>query len=158
GAVLNSYSYLPFGEPLQTSETVSNAFTYGGQLGVMREGNGLDYMRNRWYDVAQGRFTQEDPIGLASGANFYAYVGNNPVSFADPSGLTPIAVVLGGEVFLGEYSVAGGVALVDTAAGAAVAGQIGLTPAEVAFFVGGGSRVASEAASTVSWGNLSANP
>ena len=74
GVVLNTYSYLPFGESLGTSETVANPFQYVGQFGVMREGNGLDYMRNRWYAPAQGRFTQADPIGLAGGTNLYAYV------------------------------------------------------------------------------------
>ena len=54
GAVLNAYSYLPFGEFLLASETVPNPFTFVGQFGVMREENGLDYMRNRWYDSAQG--------------------------------------------------------------------------------------------------------
>ena len=72
GTALNNYDYLPFGEPLQISETVPNPFTFVGQFGVMREGNGLDFMRNRWYDPAQGRFTQQDPIGLAGERIFTA--------------------------------------------------------------------------------------
>jgi RHS repeat-associated protein len=89
GTVLNSYSYLPFGESLSASESVANPFTFVGQLGVMREGNGLDFMRSRWYEAAQGRFTQPDPIGLAGGTNLYAYVGNNPANLVDPHGLNP---------------------------------------------------------------------
>jgi RHS repeat-associated protein len=87
GTVLNSYSYLPFGEPLTVSETVANAFEFVGEFGVMRQGSSVDYMRNRWYVPTQGRFTQADPIGLAGGPNLYMYVGNDPVSFNDPTGL-----------------------------------------------------------------------
>jgi RHS repeat-associated protein len=87
GAVLNSYAYLPFGEALRATETIANPFKYVGQAGVMSDGSGLDYMRNRWYAPDQGRFTQPDPIGLAGGTNLYAYVGNGPASLVDPSGL-----------------------------------------------------------------------
>jgi hypothetical protein len=46
------------------------------------------YYRARWYDPGQGRFLSEDPIGFAGGdTNLYAYVGNDPVLFADPLGL-----------------------------------------------------------------------
>ncbi|MFL9951612.1 RHS repeat-associated core domain-containing protein [Paraburkholderia agricolaris] len=46
------------------------------------------YYRNRCYHPATGRFISEDPIGYASGqTNAYAYVGGNPVSYSDPSGL-----------------------------------------------------------------------
>ncbi|USX10603.1 RHS repeat-associated core domain-containing protein [Paraburkholderia fungorum] len=46
------------------------------------------YYRNRYYSPSIGRFISEDPIGYASGqANAYAYVGSNPVSYSDPSGL-----------------------------------------------------------------------
>jgi hypothetical protein len=39
-----------------------------------------------------GRFTSEDPIGLSSGINSFAYVGNNPQNKIDPSGLYDIDV------------------------------------------------------------------
>ncbi len=34
------------------------------------------------------RFISEDPIGLAGGVNVYTYVGNNPLSWVDPLGLS----------------------------------------------------------------------
>jgi RHS repeat-associated protein len=49
---------------------------------------GLD-MRNRVYDPETGRFTQEDPIGLAGGLNLYGFAGGDAVNFSDPFGLCP---------------------------------------------------------------------
>ena len=34
-----------------------------------------------------GRFTQENPIGLAGGLNLYGFAGGDPVNFSDPFGL-----------------------------------------------------------------------
>jgi len=51
----------------------------------------------RDYSPALGRYVESDPIGLAGGVNTYAYAGNNPVSFADPFGLSadPVADAAG---------------------------------------------------------------
>jgi RHS repeat-associated protein len=43
--------------------------------------------RNRLYDPGTGRWTQEDPIGVAGGLNLYQFNGNNPANYTDPFGL-----------------------------------------------------------------------
>lgn len=48
---------------------------------------GLHYNLFRYYDPDIGRFTQQDPIGLAGGINLYSY-GPNPLGWIDPWGLT----------------------------------------------------------------------
>jgi len=45
------------------------------------------YRRNRYYDPAAGRFTQEDPLGLAGGLNLYGFAKGDPVNLSDPLGL-----------------------------------------------------------------------
>ncbi len=35
------------------------------------------------------QFTQQDPIGIAGGANVYGFAGGDPVNFDDPFGLCP---------------------------------------------------------------------
>ncbi|HEX6746133.1 MAG TPA: RHS repeat-associated core domain-containing protein [Longimicrobium sp.] len=54
----------------------------------MRDNTGQMYMRNRYYDPASGRFTQEDPIGLAGGLNVYGFAAGDPANYADPFGLS----------------------------------------------------------------------
>ncbi|MEX2181217.1 MAG: RHS repeat-associated core domain-containing protein, partial [Gemmatimonadaceae bacterium] len=40
---------------------------------------------------ATGRFTQEDPIGLAGGMNVYGYADGDPINYHDPFGLSSCA-------------------------------------------------------------------
>ncbi|HSU13608.1 RHS repeat-associated core domain-containing protein [Longimicrobium sp.] len=61
----------------------------GTLIDGMRDNSGQMYMRNRYYDPASGRFTQEDPIGLAGGLNAYGFAAGDPVSYGDPYGLDP---------------------------------------------------------------------
>ncbi len=62
----------------------------GTLLEEKRDKSGLSYMRNRYYDPITGRFTQEDPSGLAGGLNLYGFAKGDPVNVADPFGLTPL--------------------------------------------------------------------
>jgi len=50
------------------------------------------YKRYRVYDPLTGRFTQEDPIGLAGGLNLYGFAGGDPVNFSDPFGLDTLRI------------------------------------------------------------------
>ncbi len=60
--------------------------TYTGR--DMDSASGFYNYRARNYDAHTGRFTSEDPLRLAAGdTNLSRYVGNNPGSMVDPSGL-----------------------------------------------------------------------
>jgi RHS repeat-associated protein len=62
----------------------------GTLLENKRDASGFDYRRNRVYDPVSGRFTQEDPIGLAGGLNLYGFSAGDPVNFDDPTGTRPL--------------------------------------------------------------------
>jgi len=91
GRVVNRYQYAPFGEYRQVSVSTPNPFTYVGEAGVMDDGNGLHYMRMRYYMSSIGKFTSEDPLHVV-GQNRYNYVKNAPVQDIDPSGLAAIYI------------------------------------------------------------------
>jgi RHS repeat-associated protein len=87
GNPLNNYVYDPFGIILTQSETIPNPFKYIGEDGVMEEGNGLKFMRARYYEPLTGRFIQPDPLGIKGGLNLYTYAENDPINKKDPLGL-----------------------------------------------------------------------
>ncbi len=153
GAVENSYAYLPFGEKLASVETVPNPFTFVGQFGVRDEGNGLYYMRKRWYDPILGRFNSPDPIGTGSGdANLYRYVFNNPTSFIDPLGLeeNPMSKAL----YDSAQTVVGVKSAVLTLAESELA-KIAVTGDSSVALVSGASKVCNVAGLLISVNNLS---
>jgi RHS repeat-associated protein len=86
GAVQTQYSYDAFGQTNVGGFAGSNSAQYTGRE---NDGTGLYYYRSRYYDPAIGRFISEDPIQFASGTtNFYSYVGNDPIDYFDPFGLS----------------------------------------------------------------------
>jgi len=91
-AIANTYAYSPYGKVFGQQETIAQPFKYAGQVGVMDEGNDLYYMRARYYDASVGRFISEDPSGFGDGPNLYAYVGGNPITAIDPTGLGTFAL------------------------------------------------------------------
>ena len=58
---------------------------------------GLYYTTFRYYDPHSGRFTTQDPIGLAGGLNLYQYAPN-PTGWVDPFGLTKCKITSGSDV------------------------------------------------------------
>jgi RHS repeat-associated protein len=72
---------------------------HGTLLTGKRDATGTLFRRARYYDPQTGRFTQEDPIGLAGGLNLYGYAGGDPVNLSDPTGYFWVpALALGGAV------------------------------------------------------------
>ena len=85
GEIRNSYQYDAFGIPLETTEQLNNRIRYTGQQ--YDELTEQYYLRARYYNPVAGRFMQED-VYQGDGLNLYAYCGNNPVVYYDPSGYT----------------------------------------------------------------------
>jgi len=86
GNVKTTYSYDPFGHVTLSGEASDNPFQFAGRE---NDGTGLLYERNRYYSYELHRYISQDPIGLAGGdVNLYVRVGNNPVNWVDPRGLT----------------------------------------------------------------------
>ena len=91
GSYVDEYHYLPFGGDFAFTQTRTNPFQFVGAAGVMTESNSLDFMRDRFDNLALGRFTASDPLQAKSQVA-YKYSNNDPVSLADPTGLRPVTL------------------------------------------------------------------
>jgi RHS repeat-associated protein len=88
GAVTDQYCYGPYGTDWGHSGTNSIPFRWLGSHGVFNVGGSSLYLtRHRAYETRIGRFLSSDPIGLAGGANLYAYCLGSPLAYIDPLGL-----------------------------------------------------------------------
>ena len=97
GEVVDRLSYTPWGQRRQDVWTHGKSFHKGAERRGFTGHEHLAYsdfelihMNGRVYDPLLARFVSADPFadGLAASQtlNRYAYVGNNPCSFTDPSG------------------------------------------------------------------------
>ena len=87
GAVTRSYVYGDFGQ-LSPQDAAASPVSFAGYTFDVE--SGLYYVRSRYLEPATGRFTTRDPAGVwedgRNRGNAYAYAGNNPVTFVDPTG------------------------------------------------------------------------
>jgi RHS repeat-associated protein len=102
GAVVERYSYTPYGEVtvlngvgsgsssefgnIRLASTVGNIFHHQGLPLDHEKGS----YQNRWreYGASLRRFTRPDPMTYHDAMNLHAYEALNPVAHLDPSGLT----------------------------------------------------------------------
>ncbi|OHB74477.1 MAG: hypothetical protein A2Z25_22810 [Planctomycetes bacterium RBG_16_55_9] len=85
GDTVQTYEYSVYGEVAVEDANHPNPYMFAGRRYDIEIG--LYYNRARYYNPFMGRFLQTDPIGYDDGINWYAYCKNNPLNFADPSGL-----------------------------------------------------------------------
>ena len=83
GNVSERFAYDAFGR----SNSAMSGYPYRFTGQRLDSETGLMFYKARVYSQSLGRFLQTDPIGTKDDLNMYAYVGNDPVNFADPTGM-----------------------------------------------------------------------
>jgi RHS repeat-associated protein len=90
GTVAEQVTYYPYGEVRTDSGSLNPPLPYKFTGKELDSETGLYYFGARYYDAAQGRFMTPDTIVQSPGnpqtLNRYAYAGNNPLAFVDPTG------------------------------------------------------------------------
>ncbi len=86
GTVQWSADYKPFGEAYNITGSITNNLRGRGQYFDAETGLLYNYYRD--LNPAIGRYIEKERIGLRGGINLYVFVGNNPVNWIDPKGLS----------------------------------------------------------------------
>ena len=94
GNVVWQEHYTPYGEKWLRDAANDDQGSFTGH--IADSATGLTYMQARYYDPVIGRFLSPDPVGYQDQLNVYAYVGNDPVNYTDPSGMRRWGVSVGG--------------------------------------------------------------
>jgi RHS repeat-associated protein len=89
GTIQAQYAYDPYGIVTELQGSMNADFQYAGYY--MHQPSTLNFTIYRPYSAALGRWLLRDPLGEMAGANLYGYVGNNPISQTDSTGLAPVA-------------------------------------------------------------------
>ncbi|MEQ9463559.1 MAG: RHS repeat-associated core domain-containing protein [Haliea sp.] len=88
GGVSDSYDYTAFGSVRSRTGSADNPYGFSGEW--QAGGEGLLYLRARYYDPGTGRFISRDPFGGNArdpvSLHRYLYANANPVMYSDPSG------------------------------------------------------------------------
>ena len=91
GTVTDTFAYDSYGNLTRRTGATETIFLYNGSYGVITDGNGLLYMRARYYSPELRRFVNADilmgDINNSATLNRYAYVNGNPISNIDPFGM-----------------------------------------------------------------------
>ena len=112
GTIQSITQYDGWGNEQAISGTPTDPSGYNAQSGYyLDRETGLYLCQHRFYDPANGRWLNRDPIGYSGGTNLYGYCAGAPVGPTDSSGEIVVFVLAGLAVLaLGKLAAAGYVA------------------------------------------------
>ncbi len=94
GNIITYEEYYPYGGTSviagsSQTEVKNKHYRYSGKE---LDATGLYYYGMRYYAPWLGRWTCTDPAGAIDGLNVYSFVGGNPVTYIDKSGLSKLSI------------------------------------------------------------------
>ena len=90
--IVDTRTYDTFGNLI--SQTGSSDGNLGFQSKYFDQESGMYYFYHRYYQPANGRFLNEDPIRFNGSLNFYAVFKNNSINYIDEYGLKITSIVV----------------------------------------------------------------
>jgi RHS repeat-associated protein len=141
GTVTGSTTFDAYGN--KTGSTGTSTTPLGYDAEYTSSDTGLIYLRARVYDPATAQFLSRDPL-VPLTREPYAYGGDNPTSFSDPTGLLTFGICVNWEVALGIRVGVGGCVQGSTSGEVGVSGTVsGGVASGAGVSVGGGIQSSS---------------